>query len=207
MAKKSEEKAEKSTLPQPVRSEATPMIVRGGREIQPFGTLLQMPIALSHETRAASVDVLNQLLADTITLRDLYKKHHWQVSGATFFQLHELYDKHYEQQSELVDLLAERVQMLGGVSIAMAHDVAEMTRIARPPRGREDVPAQISRLLEAHEAILALARGGAREAGERGDDGTNDLLVSSVVRSNEMQVWFLSEHLAETRLLAQRGEA
>jgi starvation-inducible DNA-binding protein len=127
----------------------------------------------------------------------MYKKHHWQVSGHTFYQLHLLFDKHFEEQSELVDEIAERIQLLGGVSIAMAPDVAETTKIERPPRGREEVPVQISRLLEAHELILKEAREEAKAAGDAGDDGTNDLLVSDVIRTNELQVWFVSEHLVD----------
>ena len=101
-----------------------------------------------------------------------------------------------------MDLLAERVQLLGGLSIAMAHDVAEMTRLERPPRGREDVPVQISRLLEGHELILKLAHDVAKRADDAGDDGTNDLVVSDVIRTNELQVWFLAEHLVETPVSA-----
>ncbi|MBV8972997.1 MAG: DNA starvation/stationary phase protection protein [Sphingomonadaceae bacterium] len=171
------------------------------REIQPFGTLKQLPIALKDNARLQSVAILNQLLADTMTLRDMYKKHHWQMSGATFYQLHLLLDKHYEEQAELVDTIAERIMALGGISIAMAPDVAEMTRIPRPPKGREDVPTQLSRLLEAHEIILRQAHEGAEQADDSGDDGTNDLLVSEVIRTNEPQVWFLAEHLAETALV------
>jgi starvation-inducible DNA-binding protein len=144
----------------------------------------------------ASVDALNQLLADTMTLRDMYKKHHWQVSGPTFYQLHLLYDKHYGEQAEVVDALAERIQTLGGVAIAMAHDVAETTRVARPPRGREDVTMQLFRLMQAHELIIGATREAARGAAAGGDDGTNDLLVSDVLRVNELQVWFISEQLA-----------
>jgi len=174
---------------------AAPILQWQAREIQPFGTIARLPLGLDESVCQASAQVLNQVLADTITLRDLYKKHHWQVAGPTFYQLHLLFDKHYQEQAALVDELAERVQMLGGVSLAMAHDIAETTRIPRPPRGREDVPTQIGRLLQAHEMILELARQSAREAAERGDDGTNDLLVSDVVRTNEQQVWFLAEHL------------
>jgi starvation-inducible DNA-binding protein len=140
-----------------------------------------------------------------MTLRDLYKKHHWQVSGPTFYQLHLLFDKHFGEQSELVDSIAERIQSLGGVSIAMAHDVAEMTLIPRPPRGRDDVSVQLARLLHAHEIVLKEARAMARRAAEAGDDGTNDLLVSDVIRTNEGQVWFLSEHLVDTPLVAHDG--
>lgn len=167
------------------------------KELQEYGTIARLPIGLDEKVCKASVEALNQTLADTITLRDLYKKHHWQVVGHTFYQLHLLFDKHYGEQNELVDMIAERIQLLGGVSIAMAADVAEETRISRPPRGREEVPVQISRLLEAHELILKQAREEAGEADEAGDDGTNDLLVSNVVRTNEMQVWFLSEHLVD----------
>ena len=172
-------------------------------EIQAFGTLKDLPIALAENARAKSVGALNQILVDTMTLRDLYKKHHWQVSGVTFYQLHLLLDKHYEEQAGFVDEIAERIQSLGGLAYAMAHDVAENTRLPRPPSGREDVATQISRLLEAHEIMLKEIREAASEAAEYGDDGTNDLLVSSLIRTHEMQVWFIGEHLAATPLLAK----
>src|SRR5438128_8315563 len=181
---------------------ATPKAHQQGHEIQPWGHLVRMPIALAESACKESVANLNQVLADTMTLRDLYKKHHWQVSGPTFYQLHLLFDKHFTEQSELVDAIAERIQSLGGVSIAMAHDVAEMTLIPRPPRGRDDVPVQISRLLHAHEIVLKEARAMARQATDVGDDGPNDLLVSQVIRTNERQVWFVGEHLVDTPLIA-----
>src|SRR5882762_1878189 len=172
------------------------------RELQHYGTVVSVPIALDASVRGVSVENLNQVLVDTMTLRDLYKKHHWQVSGPTFYQLHQLFD----EQSELVDSIGERIQSLGGVSIAMAHDVAEMTLIPRPPRGRDEVPIQIGRLLQAHEIVLNEARAIARQAAEAGDDGTNDLLVSDVIRTNERQAWFVGEHLVDTPLIAQENE-
>ena len=177
---------------------ARPKIGRAA-EIQAFGTIAKLPIALSEKVCQASVERLNQTLADTMTIRDMYKKHHWQVSGHTFYQLHLLFDKHFNEQAELVDEIAERIQTLGGLSYAMAADVAENTNIPRPPKGREEPPVQISRLLTAHEIILQGARAAARKATELGDDGTNDLLVSDVIRTNEMQVWFLAEHVVDTR--------
>ena len=140
----------------------------------------------------------DQLLADTMTIRDMYKKHHWQVAGHTFYQLHLLFDKHADEQTRLIDEIAERIQLLGGISIAMAHDVAERTLIPRLPKGREPVPVQISRLLYAHEVVLKEARTMARLAQQAGDDGTNDLLVSSIIRANELQVWFVAEHVVDT---------
>jgi starvation-inducible DNA-binding protein len=176
-------------------------------EIQKYGTVANRPLSLDHKVRLASVDSLNPILADTMTLRDMYKKHHWQVSGPTFYQLHLLFDKHYGEQVELVDALAERIQTLGGVAIAMAHDVAETTRIARPPRGREDVPMQLFRLMQAHELIIGATREAARAAAANGDDGTNDLLVSDVLRLNELQAWFVNEQIAGAGIADKEEEA
>jgi starvation-inducible DNA-binding protein len=176
---------------------AKPLVHQHAREIQPYGKIAKLPIALDEALCAASAENLNQILADTITIRDLYKKHHWQVTGPTFYQLHLLFDKHHGEQDELVDTIAERIQSLGAVSLAMAADIAETTIIPRPPRGREEAPVQISRLLEAHEILLQEARTMARQAAEAGDDGTNDLLVSDVIRTNELQVWFLAEHVVD----------
>jgi starvation-inducible DNA-binding protein len=184
-----------------VPGRARPLVGQKAHEIQPFGTIVKLPIALSESACRLSVENLNQVLADTITLRDLYKKHHWQVAGHTFYQLHLLFDKHYEEQNELVDQIAERIQLLGGVSLAMAADVAETTIIPRPPRGREEVPVQISRLLHAHEILLKEAHTMAGQADDAGDDGTNDLLVSDVIRTNELQVWFTSQHLVDVPLV------
>ena len=180
---------------------ARPIDHQTAREFQAYGHMTHRAIALSESAARQSVENLNQVLADTMTLRDLYKKHHWQTAGATFHQLHLLFDKHYDEQSELVDIIAERIQMLGGVSLAMAPDIAETTIIPRAPRGREEVPAQVSRLLHAHEIVLKEARSMARLAAESGDDGTNDLLVSDVVRGNEKQAWFLSEHVVDIPLV------
>ena len=105
---------------------AQPRFHQSGREIQQFGTVTNMqPLQLAEPVRLEMTEQLNQMLADTMTLRDLYKKSHWQVSGPTFYQLHLLFDKHNEEQSELVDTIAERIQLLGGLAIAMAHDVAD----------------------------------------------------------------------------------
>lgn len=182
-----------------------PLTDQHARELQPYGTIIKLPIALAESACKTSVENLNQLIADTMTLRDMYKKHHWQVAGPTFYQLHLLYDKHYKEQNTLVDLLAERIQTLGGITIAMAHDVAETTMLPRVPRGRQEVPVQLARLLHAHEVILLEARTMAKEAAEAGDDGTNDLLVSDVIRTNELQVWFVSEHLVEVPLVRDNG--
>jgi starvation-inducible DNA-binding protein len=181
---------------------AQPRLHQYAGELQRYGTVThQLPLELEEPVRLEMTEQLNTLLADTMTLRDLYKKSHWQVAGPTFYQLHLLYDKHSGEQSELVDAIAERIQLLGGVSIAMAADVAETTQIERAPRGREEVPVQLSRLLDAHKTIIGECRTLARRASALGDDGTNDLVVSQVLRTSELQAWFLGEHLVNVPLV------
>jgi len=201
MVRKKEENSARYNQLEDGANRAKPVLHQHAPEIQPYGKIARLPIALDEVVCAQSIENLNQLLADTMTLRDMYKKHHWQVAGLTFYQLHLLFDKHHGEQDELVDTIAERIQSLGGISLAMAADVAESTLIPRPPRGREEVPVQISRLLEAHEIILKEARAMARQASDGDDAGTNDLIVSDLIRLNELQVWFLAEHLVAIPLL------
>ncbi len=179
----------------------TPNWHQHAKPIQKFGTVIQdLPIGLEEKVRLEVTNRLNLLLADTATLRDLYKKSHWQVAGPTFYQLHLLFDKHYGEQAELIDTIAERIQILGGVAVALSHDIAELTRLERTPRDREEVPVILTRLLDAHHFILKEVHDFAKKAADLGDDGTNDMLVSQVLRTNEMQVWFVSEHLVDMPL-------
>ncbi|MEV4475663.1 DNA starvation/stationary phase protection protein [Nonomuraea salmonea] len=194
MPAKGSSKASKKTSSQP-------WLHVDGTEIQEYGTVRTWPLALSDEARNYSCGRLNQILADTQILYALYKKHHWLMRGPTFYQLHLLLDKHAKEQLELVDEIAERVQTLGGIAVGDPRHVAEITVVPRPPNGAEEVPAMLSRLVEAHETILLASRDAASRAAELGDDGTNDLLVSQVIRTGELQVWFLVEHLVDTPLV------
>jgi starvation-inducible DNA-binding protein len=178
-----------------------PILHQHGHEIQQYGTLRELPIALNAAARSQSCELLNQILADSIILYSLYKKHHWLMRGNTFYQLHLLLDKHADEQLKLIDLLGERVQTLGGVAIADPRHVAEITKIDRPPNGVEAVPVMLSRLLEAHELIIAQVRESITKTATNRDDGTNDLLMSDVLRTHEQQVWFLAEHLVDTPLV------
>jgi starvation-inducible DNA-binding protein len=175
-----------------------------GAVVQPFGSLQPVAIGLSAEVRHRSVSALNRILAHSMALRDLYKKAHWQTSGAAFYGLHLMFDKHYEQQLELIDSLAERVQILGGVALATAHDVVQESRLARAPSGAQAPTEQLRGLRDAHEFLLNEARPLAREAAEHNDDGTNDLFVGGVIRTNEFQAWFVNEHLVQTNGGASR---
>lgn len=179
---------------------AAPHYARLGKEVHRFGTVLDLPIELPKRAREESCTLLNEILADTMVLYALYKKHHWNVAGPTFYQLHLLFDKHAEEQQELIDDLAERVQMLGGVSVGDPRHAAELTTVERAPDGAEDVPAMITRLLEAHRVIIGKLREGIEATEKSKDWGTNDLLMGDVLRRHEMQVWFLAEHLVDLPL-------
>lgn len=182
-------------------SASQPLLHQSSQEIQAFGTVRQLPIGLPEEVRAYSCERLNQVLADSQILFALYKKHHWLMRGPTFYQLHLLLDKHAAEQLKLIDLIAERVQTLGGVAVGDPRHVAEITRVPRPPNGVEEVPVMLSRLLDAHEMILTYSREAAAETDNRGDEGTNDLLVSDVIRTNELESWFIVEHLVDTPIV------
>jgi starvation-inducible DNA-binding protein len=193
-------------IPRPAsgRGSATssqPLLHQQGTLIQEFGTIRQFPIGLSADARRYSCERLNRTLADTQILYALYKKHHWLMRGPTFYQLHLLLDKHAEEQEHLVDVIAERIQSLGGVAVGDPRHVAEITSIPRPPDGVEEVPVMLSRLLEAHEIILTDAHDAATRTIELGDHGTNDLFISGIIRTGELQVWFLAEHLVDTPLV------
>ena len=178
-----------------------PHLAATGTEIQRFGALRLLPIALSAEARTESCQIINAILADTMILYALYKKHHWLVAGPTFFQLHLLFDKHADEQLELVDLLAERVQSLGGIALGDPRHAAELTSIDRPPDGAEDVPAMIHRLLDAHETVIDKVRRAIKKTEKSGDWGSNDLLMSDVLRRHELHVWFVAEHIVDVPLI------
>jgi starvation-inducible DNA-binding protein len=172
-----------------------------GVEVQKFGSLRLAPIALEEKARSESCRLLNIILADTMILYSLYKKHHWLVAGPTFYQLHLLFDKHAEEQNEIVDILAERVQSLGGIAVGDPRHAAELTTLDRPPNGAEDVPAMIHRLLDAHEAIIEKVRDAIDRTEKSGDWGSNDILMSDVLRRNELQTWFVSSHVVDIPLV------
>ena len=171
---------------------------------RPSARCAELPIALSAEARGESAQLLNEILADTMILYSMYKKHHWLVAGPTFYQLHLLFDKHADEQLELIDLLAERVQSLGGIAVGDPRQAAELTTIERPPDGAEEVQVMIDRLLDAHETVIEKVRSAIERTEESKDWGTNDLLMSDVLRRHELQVWFIAEHVVDLPLIEGR---
>jgi starvation-inducible DNA-binding protein len=183
------------------RRSPQPKLDLAGPEIQRFDTLRELPIGLPNEAKASSCRLLNEILADSMVLYALYKKHHWLLAGPTFYQLHLLFDKHAEEQNEIVDLVAERVQSLGGIAVGDPRHAAELTTIPRPPDGAEEVAVMIDRTLRAHETIIEKVRAGITTTEESEDWGSNDLLMSDVLRRHELQVWFLAEHVVDVPLV------
>jgi starvation-inducible DNA-binding protein len=184
-----------------LRPSPDPLLGRPSGELQRFGTVRSIPNGLDAKARAESCELLNEVLADSLILYALYKKHHWLVAGPTFYQLHLLFDKHAEEQEALIDEIAERVQALGGIAVGDPRHAAELTSIERAPDGAEDVPDMIARTLRAHESVLVRVREGIETTEESKDWGSNDLLMGDVLRTNELQVWFLSAHLVEMPLV------
>ena len=194
----------RSTTTRRAGRSAQPRLGARGPETQAFATLRLLPIALSAEARGESAQLLNEILADTMILYSLYKKHHWLVAGPTFYQLNLLFDKHAGEQLELIDLLAERVQSLGGIAVGDPRHAAELTTIERPPDGAEEVQVMIDRLLDAHEVVIEKVRAGIERTEESKDWGTNDILMSDVLRRHELQVWFIAEHVVDLPLIEAR---
>ena len=136
-----------------------------------------------------------------MVLYALYKKHHWLVAGPTFYQLHLLFDKHAAEQLEIVDVIAERIQSLGGIAVGDPRHAAELTTIPRPPDGAEEVAVMIDRTLKAHETVIGKVRRGIDATEKTSDWGSNDLLMSDVLRRHELQVWFLAQHVVDVPLV------
>jgi starvation-inducible DNA-binding protein len=164
--------------------------------IQEFGALAPVRIGLAEDVRSKSVRALNRLLAHTMAMRDAYKKAHWQYRAPPSTSCTCCSTSTTTEQVEIMDAIAERVQTLGGVTFALAQDVMPPNRIshraARPRKRQRAAGAPAGRPRD-HPARSPSAGARGRRSG---DDGTNDLIVSQVVRSNELQSWFIVQHLS-----------
>jgi starvation-inducible DNA-binding protein len=183
-----------------MRNRYQPQSAKLPEEIQTPKDIRELPLGMEKKAIKDSLKVLEQTLVESYMMYALYKKHHWQLIGPTFYQLHLLFDKHAAEQLVLIDALAERMQILGGVAIAMPHDIAERTEIERPPGGAESIPAMLTRLVEVHGKVIEITRKAIDTTEENEDHGSNDFLASDVLRTNELQLWFVSSHLADGTL-------
>src|SRR5260370_15970361 len=113
------------------------------------------------------------------------------MRGRIFYRLPLLLDKPAGEQIKLIDKIAERIQTLGGIAVGDPRHVAEITKVPRPPNGCEEIPAMLSRLLEAHEMILSDTHDAAARVAALRDDGTHDFLVSEIIRTGALPAWVL----------------
>jgi starvation-inducible DNA-binding protein len=138
-------------------------------------------IVMAGKANEATIASLNRVLADSMMLRDIYKKSQWEVTGEAFYKLRALYAVHHDEQGDLIELIAERIQSLGGRCIAMPAEVIQYTTLATPPRTPELPQAQLRRLLDAHKRMLYALQAAAKRALDIGDDATHDVLTQEVI--------------------------
>lgn len=153
-------------------------------------------LALNAEAVKKNHGNLQVILANTIYMYQLYKKYHWHVTGKDFYQYHLLFDKHAEQQPALIDLLAERMRTLGLNVAAMPMDVSADATLTEKEEAGHDAQAMVRNLLAAHEGYIKIVRTAIKVTEETNDAGTNDILVSNVLRVHELQTWFIRSSLA-----------
>lgn len=150
-------------------------------------------IDLKGKVREQMFTLLNQQLADTFDLYSQIKQAHWNVKGAQFYALHELYDDLAAKLLEPIDEIAERVTALGGSAHGTIHMAAEMSRLPDFPlvvNGMESVQA----LVERYATVAASTRAAIDTADEAGDMGTADLFTG-LSRELDKALWFLEAHV------------
>ena len=139
--------------------------------------------------------LLEELLVHSIKLRDLYKSARWQTADIQFRGLRILFEDHYKEQLRLVDVLLDRLRMLGGAGCALASLLLQGTQFSCALRGRVLPIRLLHGLLEAHETVLAAARSGAN-GHECADTATSrDFAAGQVVLVNDMQFQSISDQL------------
>lgn len=151
-------------------------------------------IDLDSETRAQIVALLNQQLADTFDLYSQTKQAHWNVKGAQFFQLHELYDKLAAELIDHVDTIAERATALGGTALGTLRMAAKATRLSDYPEDTVASQASLQTLVERYAALATTTRAAIDESDKLGDADTADLFTG-VSRGLDKALWFLEAHL------------
>ncbi len=151
-------------------------------------------IDLAPETREKMMALLNQQLADTFDLYSQTKQAHWNVKGAQFYQLHELFDKLAEEIESDVDLIAERVTALGGVALGTVRMSAAASRMPEYPVDIVDSLPTVEVLATRYANLAATTRAAIDASAQQGDVDTSDLFTE-VSRGLDKALWFLEAHL------------
>jgi starvation-inducible DNA-binding protein len=152
-------------------------------------------IDLDFEKREPIIALLNQQLADTFDLYSQTKQAHWNVKGAQFFQLHELFDKLATEVLDYVDTIAERATTLGGTALGTARMSAAASRLPEYPEVVGSLES-LQALVDRYAALAASSRAAIDTASEFGDADTADLFTE-VSRGLDKSLWFLEAHLQD----------
>jgi starvation-inducible DNA-binding protein len=140
-----------------------------------------------------TIAVLEELLAQTIGLRNLYRNARWQTADIHFRRLRQLFDRHYQEQLRLVDLLIERIRTLGGERQIFASNFLQGTRFACALRDNKTAGRLLSELLDAHESVLIT---GQPNGSAMNDQWAHDIAIGQVVLTNDAQSSSIGDHLA-----------
>jgi starvation-inducible DNA-binding protein len=152
-------------------------------------------IGIADEQRQAVVRILNTVLADEFVLYTKSRRFHWNVEGHNFSELHDLFQKHYEQLGQIVDDVAERARALDGVAAGSLEEYLKLTRLKEEPSKLYDARGMIAALLADHEALVRNLREDLRVcADEHGDEGTMDFLTG-LMQTHEKTAWMLRAYL------------
>jgi starvation-inducible DNA-binding protein len=149
---------------------------------------------LPREVRDKMISLLNQQLADTFDLYSQTKQAHWNVKGAQFFQLHELFDKLAAELLVYVDLIAERATALGGLAQGTVRMSAANSKLPECELEVTDSLPTVDSVAERYAALAASTRQAINSAEEEGDADTADILTE-VSRGVDKALWFLEAHL------------
>ncbi len=155
-----------------------------------FKTRIDLPA----DKRDKLIALLNQQLADTFDLYSQTKQAHWNVKGAQFYQLHELFDELAEELEEPVDDIAERVTALGGMALGTSRMAAAASRLPEYPLDGGDSMQFVEALATRYAALAATTRTAIDTADGLGDKDTADLFTQ-VSRLLDKSLWFLEAHL------------
>jgi len=160
--------------------------------------IYQPNIGLASDVRVPVVDMLNISLANESVLSQKTRSAHWNGSGPGFLELHIFFETQYKQLNEIVDKIAERTRMLGGIALGSFQEFLDHTQIKNQP---DNIP-DVLHLLADHETIIRNLREDIRKCSEDyEDDATVDLLVG-VMSLHEKMAWMLRSYIVPRTIKA-----
>lgn len=148
---------------------------------------------LDQDTRQEAILILSHLLADTYILYTKTQNFHWNVVDPRFYQLHKFFEAQYEELAEALDVIAERIRMLGGQAPGSMQKFLELSSLNEALE-KLDGDKMLQQLAEDHHFLADSIRSSIEETSKSGDEGTTDMLINRL-RSHEKNRWMLKSHL------------